>query len=131
MLDAAPVSIDAKSKLNSHIGYPSKNHHSERTHEWCVRCGEILEAKWRDSGEKVERSAANISKVYPDLRQSKKASDRESPVRHQMFSSFTPVKISPKRALRQRASQGGVIGRKILVTGCVTPPWNDLKLSDP
>ena len=31
--------------------------------------------------------------------------------------------ISPKRALRQRAFQGGVTRIFTLVTGCVTPPW--------
>ena len=43
---------------------------------------------------------------------------------------FQKFHIPSKKTLRQRAFQGGVIGRKILVRGCVTPPWNDLKLSD-
>ena len=43
---------------------------------------------------------------------------------------FSDRDCTQKNALRQRAFQGGVTEEKLLVTGCITPPWNDLKLSD-
>ena len=33
------------------------------------------------------------------------------------------IRYEGKRALRQRAFQGGVTEEELLVTGCMTPPW--------
>ena len=84
----------------------------------------------RALGAILERLITRISKVYPDLRQLGNEVNERSPSYRQSLSRFTPVEIALKKALRQRAFQGGVVEEKNLVRGCVTPPWNDLKLSD-
>ena len=84
----------------------------------------------RALGAILERLITRISKVYPDLRQLGNEVDKRSPNYRQSLSRFTPVEIALKKALRQRAFQGGVTRRKRFERGCMTPPWNDQKLSD-
>ena len=72
----------------------------EKTFQRCVRCGEIFGTKQEISGENLDRVAKHILKFSPSLRQS--------------LPRLYPVEISLRRALRQRAFQGGVIEEKVL-----------------
>ena len=96
----------------------------------CVRCGEIFEAKWRVTGEKVERLRRSISRFSPNSCQLKKASDRLSPVYCQDSSRSSPFKNCTHKSASPAGVPRGCNRRKNLVRRCMTPPWNDLKLSE-
>ena len=53
-----------------------------------------------------------------------------SPSLRQPPSSFEPVKNCTEKSASPAGVPRGCDRRKILVRGCVTPPWNDLELSD-
>ena len=93
-----------------------KNRPFRKNHDWCVRCGEKFETKWRFFGEELEKLAKNRSRFSPSYRQ--------------RFSRHSPIKNCTQKSASPAGVPRGCDQRKNLVRRCITSPWNDLKLSE-